>query len=101
MVLDQFESFLVMILFPFGLADIVQKGGGEQAEASRSCIDRRLPLPTKKPVVDLKRQACHVLGVRKIGIKSVRPDLHPTACQLLNLLTLRKRVAPYLPPRIL
>jgi hypothetical protein len=51
---NQVERCLMMSLLTFGLADIVQKSGGEQAGAGGYGVYGRLPSPRKQSVIEFK-----------------------------------------------
>ena len=89
-----------MSLLAFGLSNIVQQGGGKQARAGGDGVDGRLPAPCEEAIVELKSQAGHALGVREIGIESIRPKLHAPRRKYFNLPALGKSGAPDLPERI-
>ena len=54
----------------------------------------------KQAVVELQRQVRHPLGVRKIRIKSARPQLHAASRKLLRSACLAAARAPHLPQRM-
>src|ERR1700693_708046 len=89
-----------MSLLAFGLANVVQKGSGQQARACSNAVDGSLPSGGQEAVVELKSQGGDPLGMRKIGIEAVRPKLHTASGEGLNLFALRQRGAPDLPERI-
>src|SRR5580692_1296824 len=89
-----------MALLAFGLSNIVQESGGKQARAGRGGVDGRLPAPCEEAIVELESQAGHALGVREIGIESIRPKLHAPRRKHFNLSALGKSGAPDLPERI-
>src|SRR5258708_7746096 len=83
-----------------GFAGVMRQCGGKQAEAGRSSFYCGLPSGEQKTVVELESQAGNALGVRKIRIKVVRPQLHAARGKLLNLFALWQGGSPDLPKRI-
>src|ERR1700733_3344866 len=89
-----------MSLLALGLSNIVQESGGKQARAGRGGVDGGLPAPCEEAIVELESQAGPALGVREIGIESIRPKLHAPRRKHFNLPALGKSGAPDLPERI-
>src|SRR5258708_5290693 len=96
---DHVERSFVMPLLAFRFADVMQQGCSQQAGAGGAAIDRRLPSGGEKAIVKLKSQAGNALGMWKVGIEAVRPELHAAGGKGLNLLALRQCRAPNLPER--
>src|SRR5229473_974528 len=59
----------------------------------------RLPSGGEKAIVKLESEAGNALGMWKVGIEAVRPELHAACGKGLNLLALRQRRAQNLPER--
>src|SRR5712671_1972415 len=97
MSLNHREGFLLMILFTFDLAHIVEKSCGVQAEAGRDWVNSGLPFGGEKSVVELNSEAGDALGVGEIGIKMTRPKLHTASGKLFDLLPLWKCGTPHVP----
>src|SRR5215472_8755724 len=90
--MDERRRLLVMSFIAFRLSHIMKQSGCVQTRSgigSRTIDRNRTEQATPQElVIELQSEPRHALGMRKIRIERLRPQLHSSDRNLLNLLAL-------------